>query len=271
MPLPLDFIKMNGAGNDFVMLDNRGNTLQLTKEQIHFLCDRHRGVGADGVLLLELVKKEIPYQMRYYNADGLEVEMCGNGARCFTRYLAQLEKLSGRIAFHTKAGIIEGALQGDQVQILMNTPFALRVQEHLELSDGQEQEFHSINTGVPHVVIFCDDLKTTPVIKIGREIRYHDRFSPAGTNVNFVQVQEPQLLTIRTYERGVEDETLACGTGVAASAIIHHLLSGAFSPIFVMTKGGNKLQVDFKATKGQITQVALTGPAEFVFSGTIHL
>lgn len=271
----LYFIKMNGAGNDFIMLDNRSGKLQLTQQQINSLCDRHRGIGADGLLVLEIIKNETPYRMRYYNADGIEVEMCGNGARCFTRYLAQLEKLSGQISFHTKAGIIHGTLQDDQVRILMSTPFDLRLNEHLQLEHDQEEPelLHAINTGVPHAVLFVNDLDTTSVAEKGRKIRHHTCFAPTGTNVNFVQLKEPQLLAIRSYERGVEDETLACGTGVVASALIHHLLSGTPSPIFVITKGRDKLQVDFQITKEplQITQVALTGPADFVFSGTISI
>ena len=200
-------------------------------------------------------------------------EMCGNGARCFTRYLTQLEKPSGKIAFQTQAGIIHGALQGDQVQILMSIPFDLQLNELLSIDSTQEPlEIHSINTGVPHAVLFVNDLDMAPVVENGRKIRHHTHFAPAGTNVNFVQIKTLQLLAIRTYERGVEDETLACGTGVVASALIHHLLSGAPSPIFVITKGGDKLQIDFQVTDPfQITQVALTGPADFVFSGTISI
>ena len=273
MLLSLEFTKMNGAGNDFVMLDNRGGKLQLSEQQIHFLCDRHRGIGADGLLVLELVENTVPYRMRYYNADGMEVEMCGNGARCFTRYLAELEKLSGQISFHTKAGVIEGTLQGDRVQIVMSTPFDLQLNQSLTLDSGEKLKFHSINTGVPHVVLVMNDLSMAPVVTLGRKLRYHQHFSPAGTNVNFVQIKEPQLLFIRTYERGVEDETMACGTGVVASALIYHLLSKAPSPISVITQGEDKLQVDFQVTENpfQLTKVALTGPADFVFKGTISL
>ncbi|CAM6032189.1 unnamed protein product [Sphagnum compactum] len=264
---------MNGAGNDFIMLDNRNGNLQLTQQQIGFLCNRHRGVGADGLLVLELENRETLYQMRYYNADGMEVEMCGNGARCFTRYLAHLEKLSGKITFQTKAGIIQGTIQGNQVQILMSPPFNLQLHESLKLNTGQELKIHTINTGVPHAIFFVSDLNMTSVVEIGRKIRHHAHFSPAGTNVNFIQIKEPGLLSIRTYERGVEDETLACGTGVVASALVYHLLSKALSPIFVVTKGGDKLQVSFQVNENplQISEVALTGPADFVFRGTISI
>ncbi len=276
MPPSLEFIKMNGAGNDFVMLDNRNATLQLSQKQISFFCDRHRGIGADGLLVLEYVKSEPPYRMRYYNADGLEAEMCGNGARCFTRYLAELEGLSGPISFHTQAGIITGTYQGgNQVQIVMSPPLNLQLNQTLALDSTQLIELHSINTGVPHAVIFVKDLPNIPVVNTGRTLRHHDHFAPAGTNINFVESQSEQLLTIRTYERGVEDETLACGTGIVASALIHHLLSKAPSPISVITQGGDKLQVDFQTTpdqqKLQINHLTLTGPADFVFKGTLSL
>jgi diaminopimelate epimerase len=273
MSLNLDFVKMNGAGNDFIMLDNRDGSLRLTQRQISFLCDRHHGIGADGLLMLEINEKEIPYRMRYYNADGAEVEMCGNGARCFARYLADLKKLSGSIIFQTKAGIIQGTIQDDQVQILMSLPFNIQLNKSLALESGQHFECHVINTGVPHAVFVVTDLEPIPVIEIGRKIRYHSHFSPAGTNVNFVQITGPGFLSIRTYERGVEDETLACGTGVVASALIHHLLSKVTSPIVVLTRGGDKLRVDFEVTETpfQITKVALTGPADFVFRGTISI
>ncbi|MBM3857790.1 MAG: diaminopimelate epimerase, partial [Verrucomicrobia bacterium] len=165
-------------------------------------------------------------------------------------------------------------LKGDQVQIVMSTPFDLHLTKSLSLDSNQKLEISSINTGVPHVVLFVNDLFATPVVEIGRKIRHHPDFSPAGTNANFVQLKAPQLLEIRTYERGVEDETLACGTGVVASALIHHFLSGTPSPISVITQGRDKLEVDFDVTKEdpyQIKRVVLTGPADFVFSGTISI
>ena len=319
----LEFTKMNGAGNDFIMLDNRQGTLALTHHQIAKLCDRHRGIGADGVLILEKGTEAIPLRMRYYNADGHEAEMCGNGARCFTRYVAALlGQLSGTIKFETKAGIVEGELLKDQedfsrnstsaanccvtpvldssgmpytfrglrseapftssaeaslerslVKLLMSNPHSIQLAQSVQLF-GQDYAVHSINTGVPHVVIFVPDINTVSVLKIGRELRHHPRFAPAGTNVNFVQVLDPHSLALRTYERGVEDETLACGTGVVASALIHHLLSKTPSPINVLVRGGDTLQVDFAAdsenlntTTPAIKQVTLIGPADFVFTG----
>lgn len=275
-----NFIKMNGAGNDFVMLDNRERDLKLDQTQIKQLCDRHRGIGADGVLMLEVEKssKTTPFRMRYYNADGLEAEMCGNGARCFTRYIAYLlDKKTGAISFETKAGLIEGELLGDQVKLLMSVPHHILLNQNISLLN-QPHIVHSINTGVPHAVIFVSDLKNTPVVAAGRELRYHPDFAPAGTNVNFIKELSPNKLALRTYERGVEDETLACGTGVVASALIYHLLNNIPSPISVLVKGGDTLQVDFLSQPSDsnnsipnLSNVTLTGPADFVFAGTIEL
>lgn len=271
----LDFTKMNGAGNDFVMIDNRKGTLTLGSKQIANLCDRHRGIGSDGLLIIESGKKA-PHRMRYYNADGYEVDMCGNGARCFTRYAAHLtEQTSGTITFETEAGILEGELLGDNVRLYMSPAHSLQLSQSLHVK-GKDVEVHGINTGVPHIVIFVSDLEKTPVVELGRALRHHARFAPAGTNVNFVEIKSPQSLAIRTYERGVEDETQACGTGVVASAIIHHLLTKAPSPISLLVRGNDLLEVDFKTSSSsdslsRLQQISLKGPADFTFSGHIDL
>ena len=214
----LDFTKMNGAGNDFIMIDHRDGSMALSSNQIAKLCDRHRGIGADGLLAVES-GETAAYRMRYYNADGHEAEMCGNGARCFTRYMAKLLKQeSGEVSFQTEAGILSGELLGDHVRLMMSDPHSIQLGQSMQLS-GQDYEVHSINTGVPHTVIFVKDLKEAPVVQVGRELRHHPRFAPAGTNVNFVQILDQSSLAIRTYERGVEDETLACGTGIVAAAL----------------------------------------------------
>ncbi|MFZ4116495.1 MAG: diaminopimelate epimerase [Chthoniobacterales bacterium] len=266
---------MNGAGNDFIMLDNREGHLTLNHTHIAHLCDRHRGIGADGLLILEKPSStHAAARMCYYNADGHEAEMCGNGARCFTRYVAGLWKqTTGSITFETAAGILEGELLEDQVQISMSDPHTIALHEVV----GDYKEVHSINTGVPHVVLFVDDLEHAPVIEMGRALRHHVSFAPAGTNVNFVQIIAPNHLAIRTFERGVEDETLACGTGVVASALIHHLLSKVASPVSVTVRGRETLEVAFVSALltthdlPKINQVTLTGPAEFVFEGTIYI
>jgi diaminopimelate epimerase len=265
----LEFTKMNGAGNDFVMVDNRDGGSSLTQAQIAGICDRHRGVGADGLIAIEGTA-EMP-RMRYYNADGGEAEMCGNGARCFARYAAGFAgNTQGTLSFLTMAGPIGAELLGDQVRISMSIPHSLQLAHSLQIL-GKDFEVHSINTGVPHAVLFVQDLESTPVIEAGRALRHHQRFAPAGTNANFVQVLAPGSLAIRTYERGVEDETLACGTGVTAAALIHHLLTNTPSPIQVQVRGGETLEVGFKVQTGHFSDVTLSGPADFVFEGSIEL
>ncbi len=271
--MTLSFTKMNGAGNDFVMLDNRDASLALTHAQIARLCDRHRGIGADGLLLVESPQSGADFRMRYYNADGGEAEMCGNGARCFARFARKVSGHTGEtIAFETLAGVIGARCLGDGVQIEMSAPHSYAVATTLD-AGGEELTVHSVNTGVPHAVIFVDDLESVEVSRLGAAIRYHPHFSPKGTNVNFVNVRAPGEIAIRTYERGVEGETLACGTGVVACALIHHLETGASAPIRIQVRGGETLLVGFEtgATAGDFTNVTLSGPADFVFDGDVTL
>ena len=267
--MTLEFTKMNGAGNDFVMVDNRDESRSLSCEQIARLCDRHRGIGADGLIALES-SPELP-RMRYYNADGGEAEMCGNGARCFAKFTSRLlGQREGTLSFMTQAGIIAAELLGDQVRLLMSEPHSLQLAHALQVG-GNELEVHSLNTGVPHAVTFVSDLELTPVVEMGRAMRQHQRFAPAGTNANFAQLLAPGSLAIRTYERGVEDETLACGTGVVATALIHHFLTKSPSPISVRVRGGDTLEVGFLLKNGHPSAVTLTGPADFVFEGTLDI
>lgn len=271
MSKPLQFTKMNGAGNDFVLLDNRDQTLELSREQIARLCDRHRGIGADGLLAVEPAQGGADYRMRYYNADGGEAEMCGNGARCFARFVNQLEhgKLDA-LTFETMAGVISASFIGDQVQISLSEPKNLLLEQHL-IVGGPSLVVHSVNTGVPHAVVFVDDLEGAEVVRVGRLLRQHEAFAPAGTNANFVQILGPGEIAIRTYERGVEDETLACGTGMVACAIVHAELSGDGFPIKVHVRGGDVLSVSMAAPNEDALQPTLTGPADFVFSGQLTL
>lgn len=266
----VNFWKMNGAGNDFVVLDNRDNALSLSKDEIASMCHRQRGIGADGLLAVEPAQNGAGFRMRYYNADGGEAEMCGNGARCFARFVNFLEGGSlDKTTFETIAGVIEGEFVGDQVRIQLSTPFDLGLNHSLDL-DGVPHVVHSINTGVPHAVVFVDDLAAVEVKRFGAATRYHTHFAPAGTNANFVKVLASDHIAIRTYERGVEDETLACGTGMVASAIIHHELTGAPSPIRVDVAGGDTLEIGFTPTaSGGYEDVTLLGPADFTFSGTL--
>lgn len=267
----LHFYKMNGAGNDFVVVDNRDLSLALTREQIELLCDRHRGVGADGLLAVEPAENGADFRFRYYNADGGEAEMCGNGARCFGRFTSALmEEMPERVTFETIAGTLAAEIVDDNIRIAMSDPFDLEMDSGASV-DGLDTTLHSVNTGVPHVVAFVDDLAGTDVVGLGRAIRHHQRFAPKGTNANFVEVLAPGHIAIRTYERGVEDETLACGTGMVASALLHHLRSGDPSPVKVDVRGGETLEIGFERDGDDFRHVTLTGPADFIFEGDIEI
>ncbi|HEX8312820.1 MAG TPA: diaminopimelate epimerase [Chthoniobacteraceae bacterium] len=266
----LTFTKMNGAGNDFVLVDNRDGALQLKREQIARLCDRHRGVGADGLLAVEPAQNGADFRMRYYNSDGGEAEMCGNGARCFARFAQRVSGQSGDLRFETQAGVITGRFFGEKVQIQMSQPHSLRLNESVSVSE-EKLTVHSINTGVPHAVVIVDDLENCDVRRLGSALRWHEYFAPKGTNVNFVSVMGTGAISVRTYERGVEDETLACGTGMVASAIIAHEVTGAASPIAVHVRGGDTLEVAFEKRGTEYHNVLLTGPADFVFDGQVAI
>ncbi len=274
-PMLLHFYKMNGAGNDFVVIDNRDLSIRLDKETIAALCDRHRGIGADGLLAVEPAEHGADYKFRYYNADGGEAEMCGNGARCFGRFTAHLgDEIPARVTFETIAGTLAAEMVGEHVRIAMSVPRDLRMDTGASVP-GLDAALHFLNTGVPHVVAFVpggDFFRELDVFTHGRAIRRHAAFAPAGTNANFATVLAPGHIAIRTYERGVEDETLACGTGMVACALIHHLLTGAPSPIKVDVAGGDTLEIGFEKTADDaFTNVTLTGPADFVFEGDIEI
>ena len=265
------FWKMNGAGNDFVVIDNRQNSFALTQAQIARVCDRHRGVGADGLLAVEPAENGADYRMRYFNADGGEAEMCGNGARCFARFANFLNGFAlNEVSFETPAGVIGATFQGDNVQIQMSEPFGLEQDIALHVADTH-LEVHFINTGVPHAVVFVGDLAEVPVREWGAALRHHEHFAPKGTNANFVHRVATSHIAIRTYERGVEDETLACGTGTVACAILHHLRTGHPAPISVDVKSGDTLEINFTPDGGTFKNVTLTGPAEIVFQGTVTI
>ena len=262
---------MNGAGNDFVLIDNRAQTIGLSREQIVRLCDRHRGIGADGVILLvPPASKEAAWAWQFFNRDGSTGEMCGNGARCFARFVQKLTGSEGGFSFETEAGIITAAFAGGRVTVNLTGPKDLRLDQTLSLSTGN-QTIHSLNTGVPHAVLFVDDADQAMVQQLGPEIRHHPHFGPKGTNVNFVQLLGTGRIRVRTFERGVEGETLACGTGVTASALIAARVHRFGPPVQVQVQGGDQLQVNFQEHNADFGEVKLTGPAEFVFDGEITL
>ena len=269
--MTLDFIKMNGAGNDFVLVDNRSGAVQFTPEQVVRLCHRQRGIGADGLFLLVPNRTgRADWSWQFYNSDGSVAEMCGNGARCFARFVQRLTGALGDVTFETGAGVIRASFQGERVTVNLTTPHSLRLQESIEV-DGRPITVHSLNTGVPHAVVFVPDADQAMVQQQGRAIRRHPHFAPRGTNVNFAQILGPGHIRVRTYERGVEGETLACGTGVTASALIAARRQGFSSPVRVLAQGGDTLEVAFAATPDGFSEVRLTGPADFVFEGRINV
>jgi diaminopimelate epimerase len=268
----LEFSKMNGAGNDFIFVDNRAGAVRLTREQIVRLCDRHRGIGADGLMLLiPCTSGKADWAWQFYNSDGSTGEMCGNGARCFARFVQRAVGLNGSgFTFETEAGVITAKFQAERVTVNLTKPKDLRLNEQVKLSTGVET-IHSLNTGVPHAVLYVPDADKAMVQSLGPEIRRHSHFGPRGTNVNFVQVIGPNHIRVRTFERGVEGETLACGTGVAASALISSRVHNFKSPVKVQVQGGDTLEVSFDERNGEFENVRLTGPAEFVFTGSVEI
>jgi len=267
----LAFTKMNGAGNDFILIDNRSRSLRLSRDQVARLCHRQRGVGADGLLLLVPCSSgRADWAWEFFNSDGSPAEMCGNGARCFARFVQGLTRTRDPLTFETGAGVITARFEGPDVTVNLTAPQDLKLNQTLDLKSGP-QLAHSVNTGVPHAVVLVPDADAAMVQSVGSEIRHHPRFAPRGTNVNFVQVLGPQLIRVRTYERGVEGETLACGTGVTASALVCARLRGFASPVGVRVQGGDTLRVSFQEAGDGFRDVCLTGPADQVFEGVIEV
>lgn len=265
------FTKMNGAGNDFVLIDNRGGSIRLSGRQVRRLCDRQRGVGADGLLLLEPnLNGAADWLWRFFNRDGGAAEMCGNGARCFAAFVRNLTRPPAGISFETPAGIVRAAFVHGLVAVTLPAPKGLRLHQPLRVN-GAELTAHSLHIGVPHAVVFVDDADKAMAKDRGRAIRSHPHFAPAGTNVNFVEILRPSSLRVRTYERGVEGETLACGTGAAAAAMIASRIRRVSPPVSVKVQGGDVLTIDFKKTESGFDAVQLTGPAETVFTGEIEI
>ena len=272
------FTKLVASGNDFVLLDLRRkhNKLNLKRVAVK-LCDRKLGIGADGLLVLEKSNRA-NVKMRIFNADGSEAEMCGNGARCVVRYLISSNlKVKGQIKIVTKAGILKAQACKDSIGINMTNPKAARLNSTLVLN-RRNLRYNFVNTGVPHVVILCEGVERINVNSLGRLIRFHKKFKPAGTNVNFIEPSYANKIKIRTYERGVEEETLACGTGSVAAAVIYALKlrnSGITTKdefnIAVNTVSGETLKVYFEIIKKKVSNVWLEGKANIVCKGVFHV
>ena len=261
------FSKMSGSGNDFIIIDNRRSTVAHydLKEFIVNVCRRKMSVGADGLILIE-DSDVVDFKWRFFNSDGSRPEMCGNGARCAARF-AYLNGIAGKEHdFETDAGVVSAEIVGDRVKVKMPDPSDFRSVFSLDLSEGP-LVVNSINTGVPHVIVKVADLENIDVFHRGREIRHHGAFAPDGTNVNFISIAKPNHLSLRTYERGVEDETLACGTGATASALISAAENSWDSPVHVLTRSGIMLTIHFSHVNGGYNNVFLEGDARVIYEG----
>jgi len=267
----IPFYKLQGTGNDFILIDNRRDLLKgmNLKGLAVRACDRHYSIGADGLIVI-VPSKKADFKWRFFNADGSEAEMCGNGSRCAARF-AHLKKIAKKdMAFETLAGTIHAQVKKDTVKVQLAGAAGLRMNIAVPLESGLRMG-HFINTGVPHLIYLSKDLDNEDVDRIGRTTRYHELFKPVGTNVNFIEIQGRHKLRIRTYERGVEGETLACGTGSVAAALIAGSLGAASSPVEVLTRGGEKLIISFERSGDEFNTIHLEGNAEVICDGNLFL
>ena len=255
----LKFVKYQATGNDFILIDNRSGEIKLSQEQIVKACDRKFGIGADGLILIE-PSHTADFTVNYYNSDGSQ-SLCGNGSRAAVHFAAHLSLVKDNTVFDAYDGKHEAALINPET-------IRLRMNDVSTTQSLGEDLF--LNTGSPHVIRFVKEVKNYPVYEEGKSIRYSETFKPGGTNVNFVELLPANALTVRTYERGVENETLSCGTGVTAAALAASQ-KGYTSPISIKTLGG-ELSVEFKIGQaGGFTDIYLIGPAKKVFEGTLEL
>lgn len=273
----INFTKMVAAGNDFVVVGARKPQTINYKKLAIAICNRKFGIGADGLLILGKSSRA-DVRMRIFNADGSEAEMCGNGARCAALYKAQGARRlyvrqagKAQVNIETKAGIIKSVISGNKVKIRLTEPKDLKLDLAVKLSRAMRVNF--INTGVPHAVVFVDSLEKIDVFFLGRQLRFHKIFAPKGANVDFVEIVSPDKIKVRTYERGVEDETLACGTGVTASALVSAVKLGRFcsNDISVSTKSGETLKVYFKFRLNKFSDVWLEGKVNTICQGVYHV
>ncbi|MBN1872549.1 MAG: diaminopimelate epimerase, partial [Candidatus Omnitrophica bacterium] len=259
------------AGNDFIVIDDCDGRLKRDVRDLskltRYLCMRKRSIGSDGLLLIE--RSDIAdIKMRVFNPDGGEVSMCGNGSRCVA-YFAVIKGLAPKqLTIETRAGKLNATVVDRAAKIAMTPPRGLRINFYLKVK-GKAMRVSFVDTGVPHVVCIEDDIESIDVQGLGREIRRHKIFAPDGTNVNFAQVKDKNTILIRTYERGVEDETLACGTGATASAIVSSALGYVDSPVKVKTHGGDALYIYFAKTGGEYKDVFLEGEVELSYEGSV--
>lgn len=269
MSKPMPFYKMVASGNDFVVIDNRKQVVKDALALTRRICSRHTGVGADGILLFENSRRA-DFKMRILNSDGSEAEACGNGFRCIALYAREILGYPSEFRFESLSGLIQAKVaKNNRVCVQLVEPSKIKLRAEIQVL-GHRLHYSFLNTGVPHAVIFVEGLPKIDVAGLGRAIRRHEHFKPRGTNVNFVEVKSNREIQVRTYERGVENETLACGTGSTASAIASALLGYARPPVQVKTSGGEVLTVDFRRQGGKVTDVTLEGEARFVFEGKLE-
>lgn len=263
---------MHGAGNDFVMIENLDGKIELSPQQVAQLCDRRFGIGADGLILLNPpADNSVEATMVYYNSDGGRVDMCGNGARCFTSFALQNDVGDGSsVSFKTDAGPMKADAKDGQYTIRLTPMHSLKLDQTLVTPHGTF-DYHFMNTGVEHFISFVEDVSAIDIKPLGSSVRYHEDFAPKGTNANFAEIQSDGIIKVRTYERGVEDETLACGTGVTAVAIAASLKGLAVAPVSLLVAGGDVLTINFDRVENEVSNVTLTGPAKNVFTGTVEV
>jgi len=262
--MQIKFSKYQGTGNDFIIIDNRFQRWTPEERQITYLCDRHFGIGADGLMLLDLFEG-FDFTMSYFNSDGRESSMCGNGGRCITAFANHLELIQDKARFH--------AIDGEHIAEILKPQseefnIRLKMKDVILHSDSEDGIF--LNTGSPHFVKFVEHLENMDVVSLGRAIRYDDCFAPGGTNVDFVEVED-NCLFVRSYERGVENETLSCGTGVTASSLAAAYISGENKRRYEVRTRGGKLTVTFKQQGMSFSEIWLEGVVRFVFSGSVEI
>jgi diaminopimelate epimerase len=267
---PIEFWKMNGSGNDFILIDNRDG--KVAEEDMRHLvmraCRRRESIGADGVIFVTN-SDNYDFGWKFFNADGGEAEICGNGGRCVARFASLNGIAEKNMTFQTLAGPISAEVMDRVVKVLMPVPSGLKTDIGISFKPGWVSVDY-INTGVPHVVVQVEDLRDHPVFEQGRAIRYHTMFSPGGTNADFMRVIGPDFIELRTYERGVEDETLACGTGAIASALIANFRGMVSPPVRVATRGGEELKIYFHKEDDSFDKVWLEGTTSIVCKGKLH-
>ena len=263
--ISLSCTKGTGAGNDFVILDEFSSPLNTDLGTLtRALCDRHFGIGADGVLILR-PHLEADFEMLYYNADGSRGAMCGNGGRCAARYARERGIAADAMRFVALEHLYRAEVRGDAVRLTMKDPVQIDSDRVLEVS-GRTFRGRLLDTGAPHLVVFTEGLDGMDVESLGHALRHHADLAPQGANVNFVERSPGALLRLRTYERGVERETLACGTGSVASAVAGALAAGLTSPVTVHVRSGDRLMVHFVRTGDRFSGVVLEGPARMLFT-----